>query len=67
MSKLITQFVVGMVVVAFCLLSSFILTAAVLPLEHPTLASAEYKFSNHNVFQLFIIIIHLLRLFCLLY
>ena len=51
MSKLITQFVVGMVVVAFCLLSSFILTATVLPLEHPTLASAEYKFSNHNVFS----------------
>ena len=51
MSKLITQFVVGMVVVAFCLLSSFILTAAVLPLEHPTLASVEYKFSNHNVFS----------------
>lgn len=51
MSKLITQFVVGTVVVAFCLLSSFILTAAILPLEHPTLASAEYKFSNIRIFS----------------
>ena len=51
MSKLITQFVLGTVVVAFCLLSSFILTAAILPLEHPTLASAEYKFSNIRIFS----------------
>ena len=53
-SKLITQFIVGMTVVAFSLISSFILTAAVLPLEHPTKASAEYPLSVQKAFpQLF--------------
>ncbi len=50
-SKLITQFMVGTLVVAFCLTSSFILTAMVLPLENPTLGSFEYAFTNHNVFS----------------
>ena len=49
-SKLVTQFIVGMVVVAFSLISSFVLTAAILPLEHPTKASAEYPLSVTKAF-----------------
>ena len=50
LSKLLTQFIVGMAVVAFALISSFVLTAAILPLEHPTMASAEYNISVTKAF-----------------
>lgn len=42
-SKLITQFIVGFAVVAIILFNSFLLTAAVLPLEKPTRAARIYK------------------------
>lgn len=35
---------------AFALISSFVLTAAILPLEHPTMASAEYNISVTKAF-----------------
>lgn len=50
LSKLLTQFIVGTAVVAFALISSFVLTAAILPLEHPTKASAEYNISVTKAF-----------------
>lgn len=41
-SKLITQFITGFLVVFIILATSFIATAAFLPLEHPTIASFTY-------------------------
>lgn len=41
-SKLITQFITGFLVVFIILTTSFIATAAFLPLEHPTIASFTY-------------------------
>lgn len=41
-AKLITQFITGFMVVFIILATSFIATAAVLPLEHPTITSFTY-------------------------